>query len=39
MVELSELNQGEQRVMNYTGIDWHKKYSVCYTVDRQGSLH
>lgn len=22
--------------MNYTGIDWHKRYSVCYTVDRQG---
>jgi transposase len=22
--------------MNYTGIDWHKKYSVCYTVDEKG---
>jgi transposase len=23
--------------MNYTGIDWHKKYSVCYTVDEKGN--
>jgi len=22
--------------MNYTGIDWHKKYWVCYTVDEKG---
>lgn len=22
--------------MNYTGIDWHKRYSVCYTVDGKG---
>ena len=21
---------------NYTGIDWHKRYSVCYTVDKEG---
>ncbi|NJK91119.1 MAG: IS110 family transposase [Blastochloris sp.] len=22
--------------MNYTGVDWHKRYSVCYTVNSEG---